>query len=162
METNESQEDFDRKQEGSPIMVGGGGGLVLEDPGVSCDFNEAFYTDQTGGGPRQKRFANANEHAMSLKLSVNGATADLTGLLPNDGDCKIKIGVPGDDNDVIIAGRPLGIELHTGTYRDPPAGSHQREGRVAARELVIGVSNFEIKRNLQPQDVWKIVVKNVR
>src|SRR5439155_13605520 len=126
-ETKTKRDDDGQADDGSPITVGGGGGLddnrkILEVP-TYCDFDEAFYTDQTGGGPKRKRFAHAGSYARSLTIEVNGVVTNFSSILPN---CEIEIKCPGINNDVTITGNPLGIELHTGTYRDPAPDTHRR------------------------------------
>jgi hypothetical protein len=148
---------------GEPITVGGGGGSAFRDEPVFCDFKETVYPDQTGGSGRKHRtFANTTFKAKTLKVIVAGKTVDFSALLPADGECRVEVKCPGNDDDVTITGKPLGIRLHTGTYSDPDSGSghpNRRTGNSASNEIEINVANQTIK--IQPRGHFDVIMEEV-
>jgi hypothetical protein len=145
---------------GEPITVGGGGGLALSDA-VYCDFNETVYTDQTGGGGRKHRtFANNGFTAKKLQVTLNGNMVDLSALLPATGECEVEVKCPGNDDDVKMNGRPLGIKLHTGVYADPDPASghpHRRPGPNKANEIKITIADQVIQ--IQPRGDFEVTLE---
>lgn len=150
---------------GEPITVGGGGGSAFRDEPVYSDFREAAnaYSDQTGGSGRKHRtYANTTFKAKTLKVIVAGKTLDFSSLLPADGECKVEVKCPGNDDDVTITGKPLGIRLHTGTYSDPDPGSahpNRRRGNSHSNEIEINVANQTIK--IQARGHFDVIVEEV-
>lgn len=146
-----------------PITVGGGGGSAFRDEPVYCDFREAAnaYSDQTGGSGRKHRtYANTTFRARTLKVILAGETVDFSSLLPDTGECEVKVKCPGSDDDVTITGNPLGIRLHTGTYSDPDGTSthpNRRRGNSHSNEIEINVANQTIK--IQARGHFEVIVE---
>ena len=142
-----------------PITVGGGGGLALNII-TECDFDEATFTDQTGGGagPKHRDFVHkTNLAAKSLKVTLEGKTVDFSSLLPANGECQVEVKCPGVNDDVTIKGNPLRIRMHTGTYPRDAADPKKHVGHNSVNEIKISVANQVIEIQ-QPSGMFNVEV----
>jgi hypothetical protein len=127
METEETKTKRDDKRKvdpGSPITVGGGGGVGGEDVtelNMSCVFKETDYPEPAGN-PGKKRFRRAGWRIRTFKISTKDGIVDHSDLLPQNGNCIIEVHCEGDNDDVTINGNNFGIDMNTGTYQKDSEG----------------------------------------
>lgn len=117
MHTDDQQKEKPR-DEGSPITVGGGGGLDDKRKtrmNVRCKFEAGDYPEPMGN-PGKKSFRHNGWQIMTFKIRASGETRDLSDLLPENGNCIVSIFCKGHDDDVTINGKHFGIDMDTRTY----------------------------------------------
>jgi hypothetical protein len=112
--------------DGSPIMVGGGGGMggdngeatrVKLEGNIGCIFDEEAFPDPDPHHPGLKLFKRADSTIETFKIwTTTHGCQDFSGRLPADRDCTIRIHCRGDRDDVTIQGKDFGIEMDTRTY----------------------------------------------
>ena len=119
-QTNTNQKEHGEiVDEGSPITVGGGGGIgenKVTQSNMSCVFKETDYPEPPGN-PDKKEFRHPGWQIMTFKIGTNAGVVDHSDLLPDNGNCIIVIHCEGDRDDVTINGKHFGIDMDTRTYR---------------------------------------------
>lgn len=126
----EEEHKFDG--EGSPIMVGGGGGKREKDrpeePNVSCEFQEdADHYPEEGNAGSKKKFKNKKGWKIkTFKIRKNGTWTDYSDKLPPGGGCIITIECAGPSSTTVtIEGDAFGVGFDTSAYTKVSPGYYQ-------------------------------------
>jgi len=172
MSTNQTVDEKDQSQrhhkppsDGSPITIGGGGGLDgrkfgLEGPNVSCCFRSGDYPDP-GGGPGKKKFQHPGWQIRTLVVGTSNGEENLSSLLPADGKCQIVVRCSGVDDDVTILGKHFGIEMNDKTYQqggDPNLHTNPDEDGTIFEIEAVG---FDYRKFFGPGDHVYILADHI-
>jgi hypothetical protein len=165
MTTEEANKKKDHKgplDDGSPITVGGGGGIedeTVTDVNLSCVFDESTYRDPEPGNEFKKFFKHSDSQIKTLKVYSAGAVEDWSTDLPANGECEIEVHATGSRDDVTFTSQEagdgtmeFGIEMDTRRYKgngsvhraDQPSHINKIELRGIRTENFSGGDNCQI------------------
>ena len=114
---------------GEPITVGGGGGLIdrlpFADYNVDLEVDETKYTPDGDGN-----FIYSGHKIASLKILDFGGTliADLTNLLPDDGECEIVLKFNHGYERIYVRSKPIRVSFDPDVW-ESANGKRSRQTR---------------------------------
>jgi hypothetical protein len=143
---------------GEPITVGGGGGLVerLADYDIDLEFKETKFVNDG-----DDNFVYADHKIAGLQLLDYGGTliADLTKLLPADGECNIVLKFNHGYERIYIKSKPLTISFDSDLW---PTANGKRKRRTRHDRMVVdfGRGRWQGLEIATPSGGFKIKVES--
>jgi hypothetical protein len=138
--------------EGSPITVGGGGGIgdrEVTEGNLICNFNEEHYQDPEPGNDKKKFFKHSGWRIQTFKTYAAGEIKDLSHLLPAEGKCEIEVHATGSRDDVTIESRESGGNMEFGVHMDT------RRYKKNGNDHVADAPSYINKIELKGVDTWE-------
>ena len=143
-----------------PITVGGGGGLslleLLADYDIDLEFNETRFVND---GDDNFVYAGHKIAKLQLKDSGGSLIADLTNLLPSDGECRIVLKFNHGYERIYIKSKPLTVSFDSSLW--PTVGGKRRRRTRHDRMVVdFGRGKWEGLEIATPSGGFKIYVES--